>query len=186
MERFVQRTWRKTSEKICRANDIPPGFRIVLLDEYGRVKRDDLLVRSGSFGAYPGSFRIWAFLEEAIKNHVKDPDCLDYDEAELRDHRDNLVGPDLTLIEVRDMPGAGGRHTKAWSDDRDAVLELEYEIKDALAIFDADDRVANDPSNTLLLKALMQHIISQFHTGQLDYVLNFYKEEIERKRSKGR
>src|ERR1700733_2786789 len=138
MERFIQRTWRKTSDKICLANDIPPGFRIVLL-KCGRVKRDDLLVRSGSFGMYPGCFKVWDFLEEAIKNHVKDADCLDYTDAALRDHRGQPVDPNVTLLKVRDMVGAGGMHTKAWNKDYDTIWELESEIEDALAIFDQED-----------------------------------------------
>src|SRR5437660_59826 len=108
MERFIQRKWRQTSEKICFANDIPPGFHIVLLDENGRMKRGDVLVRSGAFGGYPGYFTVRSFVKEAIKNHVKDADCLDYTDAQLRDHRNKLVDPDLTLRRVRDMPGARG------------------------------------------------------------------------------
>ena len=87
MVRFIRRTWRQTSEKICLANDFPPGFRIVLLDEDGRLKRDDLSVRSGDFMAYPQYFMVSAFLEQVIMNNVKDADCLDYTNMQLRDHR---------------------------------------------------------------------------------------------------
>jgi len=91
MARSVQRTWRSISEKICLVNRLPPGFRIVLRDEDGRAKRDDILVRedklelcNGDFLAYPGSFRIWAFLDEAVMG----ADCLDCADTQLRDHRD--------------------------------------------------------------------------------------------------
>lgn len=187
MQRFIQRTWRRTSEKICLANDIPPGFRIVLLDEDGRVKRGDLLVRSGGFGVYPGQFRVWSFLEEAIKNHVKDADCLDYTEAQLRDHRDKPVDPNLTLLRLRDMPGTGGKHTKAQKDNGYIIDELEAEIEDALAIFDDDDRVtfSPGPESCLLLKALIQYIISRFDIGDLEDVFGCYQAEMERRAEPG-
>lgn len=181
VERFIQRTWRRTSERICLANNIPPGFRIVLLDEDGRVKRDDLLVRSGGFGAYPVGFRVWAFLAEAMKNEVKDADHLEYDVAELRNHRDEPVNRNLTLRRVRDMPGAEGRHTKTWEDNQNKIYELEAEIEDALAIFDEDFRLADNPE--LLLKALIRHVIGRFDVDALEHVLDFYKAEIEKARS---
>ncbi|MGA2311978.1 MAG: hypothetical protein ABSF87_06385 [Xanthobacteraceae bacterium] len=184
MARSVQRTWRSISEKICLVNRLPPGFRIVLRDEDGRAKRDDILVRedklelcNGDFLAYPGSFRIWAFLDEAVMG----ADCLDCADTQLRDHRDKPVDPNLTLRMVRDMRGAGGRHTKGWEDDQDNIRDLESEIEDALASFHDDYRLANDQEHDVLLKALIHYIISQFDTDALEYVLDFYKAEIERK-----
>jgi hypothetical protein len=187
MERFIKRTWRQTSEKICLANDIPPGFRIVLLDEDGRVKRDDLLVRSGRFGGYPGNFRIWGFVDEAIKNHVKDADCLDYADAQLRDDRGKPVDLDLTLRRVRDMPGTGRKYTKASKKNGIIIDEVESEIEDALGIFDEDERVAYSPGreNCLLLKALIQYIISHFEIGELEDVLDSYKAVMEKRALKG-
>jgi hypothetical protein len=183
MERFIQRAWRRTCEKICLANRIPPGFRIVLLDEDGRVKRADLLVRSGGFAAEPGSFRIWAFLESVIENCVKNAHRLDYVDVELRDHRDRAVDPNLTLRRVRDMPGAEGKHTKAWGDNLDTINELEAEIEEALSIFDDDFRLADDQERDLLLKALIHYIISRFDIDALEYVLDFHKPDIERVRA---
>jgi hypothetical protein len=184
VERFIQRTWRQTSEKICLANDIPPGFRIVLLDE-GRVKRkrSDLLVRSGSFGGYPGSCSIGSFLDEALKNHVKNTDCLDYTSVQLRDHRDNPIEPELALRRVRNMPGAGGKYTRASKESSLLVDEIEGEIDDALSVFDGDETVADasEQRDFIFLKALIQHIISRFRISDLKDVLDFYQEEIKRR-----
>ncbi len=193
--RFIRRTWRQTSEKICLANEIPPGFRIVLLDEDGRVKRDDLLVRSGGFGGYPIDFCVRAFLEEAIKNHVKDADRLDYAAVQLRNHRDEPVDPNLNLRRVRDMPGTGDKHSKDWEDKHHWIFDIENEIADALAIFDEDWRLLGDVQDfgggrdegaarsELLLKALIRYIISLFSVDALDHVLEFYKADIEEVRA---
>jgi hypothetical protein len=193
--RFIRRTWRRTSEKICLANDIPPGFRIVLLDEDGRVKRDDLLVRSGGFAGYPVSFPVWHFLEMAIHDHVKDADRLDYAAVQLRNHRDEPVDPSLTLRRVRDMPGTGDGHADDWWDKHDRISEIEDEIANALAIFDDDWRLLGDVQDSgggrdegaarseLLLKALIRYIISRFNIDALEHVLEFYKVDIERVRS---
>ena len=180
--RFIRRTWRQTSEKICLANAIPPGFRIVLLDEDGRVKRDDLMVRSGDFASEPVGFSVEHFLEMAIKNSVKDVDRLDYASIELRNHRDEPVDPDLTLRRVRDMVGTGDRHSKAWEDKDDLVPDLEGEIEEALAIFDEDFRLLLDPQTDILLKALIQYTIHKFEIDALDHVIDFYQVEIERLR----
>jgi hypothetical protein len=189
--RFIQRTWRRTSEKICLANDIPPGFRIVLLDEDGRVKRDDLLVRSGDFAHYPRSFRIWAFLDEAIKEHIKDADSLDYSAIQLRDHKDKPIDFDLTLRDVREMAGIRGKHTRAWEEEEENTFELEAEIEDALAIFNEDDfRLAGDPglmgdpNGDLLLKALIQHIVSRFDIDVLEYGFDLYKATMAIKKAR--
>ena len=133
-ERFIRRTWRRTSEKICVMNDMPPGFRIVMLDENGRVKRDDFMVRSGDFGAYPANFLVWVFLKEAIGNHIKDADHLNYATVQLRNHRDEPVDPDLTLRRVQDMPGTGGAHAAVWNEKHGRISEIEDDIAGALRI----------------------------------------------------
>ena len=48
--------------------------------------------------------------------------------------------------------------------------ELEAEIEDVLTIFDEEDfRLAGDPNSDLLLKALIQHIVSRFEIDALEY-----------------
>src|SRR5205809_673677 len=131
--RYVKRTWRRTSEKICRANGIPPGFRIVLLDERGRAKRDDLIVRSGDFGADSIDIRIWAFLEDCIRNSVKDAgEGLDYDDVQLRNHRNEPIDPDTFLRQVLDMPGAGGKHSEQWHETQELISDIRLEIGELL------------------------------------------------------
>ncbi len=153
------------------------------------------MVRSGGFGGYPIDFSVRTFLGQAIQNHVKDADRLDYAAVQLRNHRDEPVDPNLTLRRVRDMPGTGDRHAKDWDDKHDWVFELEDEIADALAIFDEDWRLLGDVQDfgggrdsdaarsELLLKALIRYIISRFNIDALEHVLEFYKADIERARS---
>src|SRR5437773_1013018 len=69
---FARRTWKEASDRICWANSLPPGFRIVLLDEGGRTWRSTLMIESGDFGAFPRSWRVWSFLKEAVATSVKD------------------------------------------------------------------------------------------------------------------
>lgn len=142
-QRFIRRTWRRTSDMICKVNEFPPGFRIVLLDKDGRVKRDDLVVRSGDFSVFPNWMPVAVFLGEVMKNVVKDTESLGYDTIELRTHRDEPVGGSMELRRVRDMPGAGGAHAEAYEQNLEMISDLECEIETALTIFDDDLRFAS-------------------------------------------
>ena len=164
---------------MCTANSFPPGFRIVLIDDGGRTRRDDLMVRSGGFCAYPASFAVWQYFEEALKDEVRDADALDYARAELRDHRGEPVSPHLTLREVRDLPGEGGKHAKAWEEGEDYIFELKLEIEDALNIFEDDFRLLANPNSDLLLKALVRYMISCFEIEAVDHVLDLYGDELD-------
>lgn len=170
-DRFIRRTWHRTSEKICAANELPPGFRIVLVGVNGRSKRDDLVVRSGSFGAYPSGMVVSHFVEEALRNEVRSAD-LSYAYAELRDHRNVTVCPDLPLRAVRDMSGDGGRRAKVRLEQEDLIYEIGYEVEDALGIFDDDPRLQAAPNNDVLLKALVRHMLSQFDFEAIEHVLS--------------
>jgi len=81
------------------------------------------------------------------------------------------------------MPGSGGKYTKASKENGALIDEVECEIEDALAIFDDDERVAFSPEreNCLLLRALIQYMISHFEIGELEDVLDSYKAEMERR-----
>lgn len=152
--RFIRRTWRRTSQKICQANDIPPGFRIVLLDEQRRVRRDDLIVRSGGFGSYPVDWPISVFLDTALHNNVKELEQVVYTVAELRNHRDEPIDPEITLRRVRDMPGLGDSHSDDWWTKHDeTLLEIQNDVEEALGAFEDDFRLIEDPD--LLLKAVI-------------------------------
>jgi len=184
MGRFVQRTWRRTSEKICLANDMPPGFRIVLLDQDRRAKRDDLLVRSGGpcgFVWHSPSLPVSRFLENTIHDHVKDAEHLDYDVAELRDHKDEPVDPNFRLRRVRNMPGAGGQYCIASLEDTD----LQMDIESALEVFDEDPRSGPDSGADFLLRALVAYARDRWGTGAIDDELEGYRA-IEKARSERR
>ena len=185
MGRFIRRTWRRTSEKICLANDRPPGFRIVLLDQDGRVKRGDLLVRSGgSFGFvyYPPSLIVGSFLKDAISDHVKDLDLLDFAAVELRDHRDEPVDPNIRLRRVRDMPGAD----REYGESRGIDFDLRDDIESALEAFepDIDPRSGPDSGAESLLKSLIDYIVGRFGIDAVDDVLEWHRA-MEKARSEG-
>lgn len=175
-ERMIRRTWRRTSEKICAVNGLPPGFRLVLIDTDGRVKRCDLRVRSGNFAAYPADFDVWLFLQETLKNELAGND-LGGSHAELRDHRNRPVRPDLTLREVREMCGQGGKYAVDRDEAEDAIDELQSEIEEAMSIFDDDPRLAAHLDKDLLLKALLRYVFSQFGDETINHV--FHSAEVK-------
>ena len=90
-QRVIRRTWRRMSEKICKVNEFPPGFRIVLVDKDGRVKRDDLIIYSGNFCQYPATFSVRMFLDQVMSVDVKSADQLDYASVQLRTHRNEPI-----------------------------------------------------------------------------------------------
>ena len=175
MQRFIHRTWRRTSEEICKANEFKPGFRIVLIGEDGRVRRNDLIVMSGEFSRYPAGFTVQVFLQEIINVELDGAHGLDYDSVQLRTHRDELVAPDMTLRRVRDMTGI---FVTEKSIERTEILDaLEQEIEEALVLFEEDWRLADD--NEILLKAIMQYIINHFSIDDLEHTIDYYKHMIE-------
>ena len=160
-ERMRRKSWRRTSEKICAANAFPPGFRIVLIGNNGRARRDDLQIRSGDFAAYPADFPVWLFLEELLRNELRDAQ-LDSRKVELRDQRDEPLDPDLTLREVRDLAGRAGQFAEARDAAEEVVDEILGEIEDALSAFEHDPRLEVIPERDILLKALMRYVVSKF------------------------
>jgi len=181
--RFVKRTWRRTSELVCRANGLPPGFRIVLIDGNGRVKRQDVLVRSGDFSNHPADFPVRHLLKELMDNQVKDSHLLDFSFVELRNHRNEEVDSSLEMRIVRDMAGTRGEHSDRWYEEDDIISDIELDIESALEIFDDDNRLAEDYTRDLFLKALISYVIGRFNMAAFDHVLSFYEKRMERART---
>ena len=175
MQRFVRRTWRRTSEKICKANEFPPGFHIVLIGEDGRVRRNDLIVMSGDFGRYPADFTVQVFLQEVVAVELNGAQGLDCASVQLRTHRDEPVAPDITLRRVRDMTGSFV--TEKSIEREDIIDELEAEIEENFLSFEDDWRLADDKE--LLLKAIMKYIINHFDIDALEHTMDYYGRIIE-------
>ena len=166
---FIRRTWRRTSKKICESNGFPLGFRIVLLTEDRRARRDDLLVRSGDFSWYPADFSVRTFLDEIMENEVRDPESIYWMEAELRDHLNRPINPDLTLWYVRHMRGASGMQSRICQKRHDIVSDLESEIEQAIALLLEDDLWhVNDPDCDVLLETLVMYLTLRLTTNQLE------------------
>jgi hypothetical protein len=163
-QRFLRRTWRKTSEYICAANGFAPGFRIILLDDEGRARRSDLLVRSGAFGAYPSQMSVRVFLNEIILNHLKNPGDIGHVKAELRSHLNERVDADLSLRRVRDMTGEGGHHSQEYDDDEDMIQQIQEEIGQAVDLFENDPVFEQHAHlDDLIVKALIGCIFDRFY-----------------------
>ena len=161
------RTWKQTSDRICWANSLPPGFRIALLDEDDDVVRSSVKIRSGDFGSFPRGFRVWAFLEQAVAQNVKDWGDVPYDSVQLRDHRNRPVDQNLTLREVRDMTGTGARHARSWIDNDLEVGALVDQIDDAVCWLTEE---GTDPNEDLLLRALFRYITGKYEFPDVEYV----------------
>ena len=179
---FLFRTWNKTSKKICDANALPPGFRIVLLNEHGRAIRDDILVRSGNFGGFPASFSVGLFLTEAMSIMVKDSNKIGYCEIQLRDHRNGVLDPELRLRRIRAMPGTKGKYSKASKDADSKIQELVFEIEAVNESIFSEQCYDDQPD--LLLMAHLQYIIESFDIEAFDDAIELVRPlvEIRRKR----
>jgi hypothetical protein len=161
--RFVSRIWRRTSDYICQANDFPPGFRVVLLDEQGHAKRGDVVVRSGAFGSYPGTMRVGDFLEQTMVNHIRDAGRVAYRGIVLRSNLGKLIDPTLSLRRVRDMSGADGRHSDGYGHDEDNIQEIQYHIAEVVESVKSDQIFEQLPNLAdLIVKALINRNFDRF------------------------
>lgn len=182
MGRFFQRTWRRTSQYICDANNLPPGFRIVLLNEDGRAMRDDLEVRSGDFGVFPRTFLVSQFLDQALTINIKHPEDIGFASVQLRDHRNTPIDDDMVLRDVRDMVGSRGEHSDAYWQKAEIVDQLADDLAEELmSHFDGWD-APYDSNDDILPRAFLQLMFDKFEFEDIEYLYPIYLEKGRRGR----
>jgi hypothetical protein len=186
--RFVRRTWRRTSDYICEANGFPPGFRVVLVDEQGDAKRSNVVVRSGAFGAYPGTMSVGDFLEQILVNHIRDAGRVAYRGIELRSNLGKVIDPTLSLRRVRGMSGANGQYSVEYEHDEDTIQEIQDQIAEAVENVKSNQIFEQQPNlDDLVVKALINCIFDQFadDIDLIDYGLVFFQRKLALARARG-
>lgn len=133
-------------------------------------------VRSGDFGAYPGSFPVAAFLDQILKMNIKNPEQLTFRKMELRTDQNQPVNEDTILLKVRDMPGTGGAYSEAYERNLETIQDLEQQIESELGFLEEMH------GTELLLKALVQYAINHLGIMAFEDTLDLYKEDMERAR----
>jgi hypothetical protein len=175
LSEFSMRTWKETSAGICKASGLPPGFHIALVDANGRCMRSDRLVLS-EIGGFSG-FEVWQFLEEVLKTCVKRSPSEEkrYCDAQLRDHKGNILDFDLQLRCVQEMKGLNGEYSERCYQEQELVDRICEHIRDDISLHEDEARetVIGD-DKIIILRAIFQLIADDFDKEDVEYVAKLY------------
>ena len=171
-------TWLEFTTEMCRTNGFPPGFHFALVDNNGRVRRNDafIFLKDGDPASYYMSENDIAFMMWSLKQ-----DSITFDENEyelvLKNHKGVTLSGRLTLRRVRDMDGLSVPQLEKLRSDREGLIdELSCDVTAALADLSEDLFGMHLEYSDCFVKAVVSYLFDNHSFDAVEHAISLYKE----------
>lgn len=176
-------SWSKISRNICETNELPMGYKIVLLDFDGDPINGNKVFPPMEIPLYPPQFRVWSFLEELLKDALSAKDLDEISGAELRNNKNKVVDENFTLRSLRTMNSL--KNSKAsvrMEEEHFALSDFFYDmIKNKIDNSEFDRPVSEYylGSEYAFLRGLLDAVVRNFQASEIEDALatSFFGKE---------